>query len=435
METVLTEILFILFLIVVNGFFAMSEIAILTARRERLQLLSKKGDERAKTALELSESDSKFLSAIQIGITLVSILAGVYSGATIAQKLSLLITQHVRILSDYATFIGFSIVVVSITFLTLLFGELVPKQIGRRHAEVVAMRVAQPMKGLLLLVYPFVMALSSLTTLFMKLLGAKNQKQDIVSDEELILIIEQGTKHGIFEEEEKKMVEGVFELDEISVAECMVPVTDVEWIDTASTYQENLSILVNTTHTYLPVAERSFDQIHGVLRVNQALNELIQKNKVDFLSHLKPPIFIPENTTLLDALNEMNRHQFHFAFVVTEYGSVKGIITSNDVFEQLVGGVITLQKEEEANATCLLREDGSYLVDGTYNLEDFAEKFNIPKEAYESIPANTVAGLSLYILEKIPKTGDKFEWHHLLIEIVDMDGKRIDKLLVKSKTN
>lgn len=433
MHTVITEALFIFFLILINGFFAMSEIAILTARRERLQILAKKKVKGAQIALELSESDSKFLSAIQIGITLVSIFAGVYSGATIAQKLSSLIASNFPWLRYYATFLGFIIVVISITILALVFGELVPKQIGRRYAETVAIKVAYPMRALLFIVYPFVYALSAITTAILKILGARKQKLDVISDEELMLMIEHGTRYGVFEEEEKKMFEGVLELDDINVSECMIPVTDVEWIDTAATQQENISTIVSTTHTYLPVAEKSFDKIHGVLKVNQALNELIKNDKVDFLQNLKMPIYIPENTSLLDALNEMNRQKFHFAFVINEYGSVKGIITSNDILEQLVGDVFTFQKEELENADFIVREDGSYLVDGTYNLVDFAEKLSIPSEDLESVPANTVAGLSLFVLEKIPKTGDKFEWKNIAFEIMDMDGKRIDKLLVIDK--
>lgn len=430
MEPVTYESLFILCLILINGFFAMSEIAIISARRERLQILVQKGDVRAKIALELAETESKFLSAIQIGITLVSIFAGVYSGATIAKTFSNYL-MTIPFLSKYAYYIGFSVVIVSITLLALIIGELVPKQIGRRYAEVVAMRVAKPMKLFLLIIHPIAALLSFITNLILKLIGSDKPKDtNLVSDEELLMLIEQGAKYGSFEEEEKNMFKGVLDLDKTFVSECMTPVAEMDWIDIQNSYEENLSILSKTTHTNLPVGDGSYDKILGVLHVKSILANIIEKKPIHFLEKLNQIIFIPENTTLLDALIEFSKHKFHFGMVISEYGSIKGMITSHDIFEEMLGKELSLYQIENPDEMIKKREDGSYLIDGSFNLGDFANLFAIHKSLIEEVPANTVAGLALWVMNAIPRTGDKFTWENLSFEIVDMDGKRIDKLLI-----
>ena len=430
MDSLSTQIFIIGVLIIANGIFSMAEIAIVSSRKVRLQQRAEEGDERAKIALELANSPSQFLSTVQIGITLVGILAGAFGGATIAENLA---PEFNRIpwIAPHGGAVSLFIVVLAITFLTLIIGELVPKQIALQHAERLAAAFAPSMRALAWVAAPLVHLLSLSTHLVLRLFGIKPSAETSVTEEEVKLMIEQGTQEGVFEPTEQEMVERVFRLGDRTVNALMTPRPDVAWLDIHDPPEETQSKITSNSHTHYPVAEDQIDNIIGMVNSKDLLSQNLSCRPIDLRSVLRPALFIPESMSALDLLERYKKKRTHVALVIDEHGGFQGLITTSDVLEAIVGDIPTPGEDEEADI--IRREDGSWLVDGKVladELKELLQKEELPFE--DENLYQTLGGLVMAFLDRIPRSGDHFDWNGFQFEVVDMDGHRVDKVLIKS---
>ncbi|NMA98040.1 MAG: HlyC/CorC family transporter [Phyllobacteriaceae bacterium] len=420
----LTEILIVVVLILVNGALAMSELAVVSSRSARLKVLADQGSKGAATALKLAEDPGKFLSSVQIGITLVGILSGAFSGATLGLRLTDWL-KSVGIPANIADVGGVGVVVVLITYGSLILGELVPKQIALRNPEGVATRVAQPMAFLALIGTPIVWLLDISGKLVLRLLGQGGEAEESVTEEEVRTIIAEATTAGIFETEEHSMLSGVMRLADRSARGLMTPRLDVVVIDLEDTYEENLKVILSTNHTKILVQEGDADSILGVLSLSDLLPDLAAGNQPDLRKLVKPVPVVMEHAVALDVVEAIRKSSAQLALVVDEYGHFEGIITYGDVLEVITGIYNEEPGEEPAVAQ---RADGSWLVAGWMPVDDFRERFNvpIPKDArYE-----TLAGYVLSQLNHLPAIGETFDREGWRFEVLDLDGHRIDKVLI-----
>lgn len=419
------EILIIVLLILLNALFVMSEIALVSARKGRLESMSNKGDENATAALDLAENPEKFLSTAQVGITLISIVTGLYSGEKFSADLVPFFEQF-AVLKPYALTISKVIIVFIVTFLSIVFGELIPKRIGMLRAERIARFVAKPMIALSVITYPLVWLLNFTTSMAFKLFNVKPSSDDAVTEEEIKAMITEGSEHGTIEEEEKEIIERVFHLGDRSITSLMTHRTDIEWIDLSSTVREAIAKLEDITYSTYPACEGRVDDVKGLVYVKDML-----KAKPDALisTIVKPALFVPENNTAYQLLEKFKSTKIHSCFIITEYGTLEGLITLNDILEAIVGDVPQTDQEEYE---IVERADGSYLVDAQLPFYDFLVKFekvgwmNEDEHDYD-----TLAGFVLQQLGHIPRVGETFAWRGFDFEIVDMDGQRIDQLLLK----
>ncbi|GAB5429674.1 MAG: hemolysin family protein [Devosia indica] len=420
----LTEILIVVVLILVNGALAMSELAVVSARPARLKVLAEQGDAGAATAMRLAEEPGKFLSSVQIGITLVGILSGAFSGATLGLRLTAWL-KDIGLADNFADIAGVGVVVVLITYGSLILGELVPKQIALRNPEAVAARVAQPMALLALIGTPVVWLLDATGKAVLRLLGQGDQTEDSVTEEEVRTIIAEATTAGILEHEEHSMISGVMKLADRSARGIMTPRLDVVLIDLEDSYEDNLKIILETSHTKVLVQEGDADSILGVLAQSDLLPALVAGKQPDLRALVKPVPVVMEHADALDVVEAMRKERAQMALVVDEYGHFEGIITYGDVLEVITG----IYNEEPGDEPALTqRQDGSWLVAGWMPVYDFAERFNVPvpKDArYE-----TVAGFVLAQVNHMPAVGEVFEQDGWRYEVLDLDGHRIDKVLV-----
>ena len=429
MDSITTQIVIILALIIANGLFSMAEIAILSARKVRLQQRADEGDPRAKIALELASSPSQFLSTIQIGITLVGILAGAYGGATIADKLAPELNR-IAWIAPRGGAVSLFVVVLAITFLTLIIGELVPKQIALQHAERISAALAPAMKTLAWVASPLVHLLSLSTQLVLRLFGIKPSGETSVTEEEIKMMIEQGTQEGVFEPTEQEMVERVFRLGDRTVNALMTPRPDVIWLDLNDPPEEIQSKITSNSHTHYPVAEDQIDTIIGMVNSKDLLSQNLSCRPIDLRSVLQPALFIPESMSALDLLERFKKKRTHVALVIDEHGGFQGLITTSDVLEAIVGDIPTPGESEEADV--IHREDGSWLVDGKVladELKELLQKDELPFE--DENLYQTLGGLVMAFLDRIPRSGNHFDWDGYRFEVVDMDGHRVDKVLIK----
>jgi putative hemolysin len=428
MSAITFEILFILLLLLANGVFAMSELAIVSSRKARLQQMCATGNARACAALELAVSPDRFLSTIQIGITLVGILAGALGGATIAEQLGEQISR-MPALAPYGEAIGVAIVVVAITYLSLIIGELVPKRFALTHPERIAMLVAQPMKVLSRIVSPVVTVLSLSTSAVLTLLRIKHPTGPPVTEDEIKVLIEQGTAAGVFEEAEQEMVERVFKLADRRVSSLMTPRLDIVWLDVNESRNAIRQKVAENHYSRFPVCRDSTDRILGVVKAKDMLAHCLGSEELDLNSVLKAPLFVPESRSALQVLEVFKSSGTHMALIVNEYGSIEGLVTTNDILEAIVGDILLANPQFESYA--IQREDGSWLLDGALAIDEFKEIFKSAKlPGEERADYQTLAGFILFYLGRIPRTTDHFEWNGLRFEIMDMDGNRIDKVLV-----
>jgi putative hemolysin len=428
MSIITFEILFIVFLLIANGIFAMSELAVVSSRKVRLQRMAEAGDARARAALELAEQPDRFLSTIQIGITLVGILAGAFGGATIAEQLGAKISA-VPSLAPYGEAIGLIIVVLSITYLSLIVGELVPKRLALSHPERIAMRIAGPMRSLARLASPLVSILSVSTSAVLTLLRMKAPTEPPVTEDEIKVLIEQGTQAGVFEEAEQEMIESVFRLTDRSVEALMTPRTDIVWLDMNDAPEKLHRKIAETPYSRFPVCRGNLDNLLGLVKAKDLLSRCVSGASLDLEATLKQPLFVPESTPAMQALEMFKAARTHLALVIDEYGAVEGLVTTNDILEAIVGDIAPAQPEGYEDA--VQREDGSWLLDGALPVDEFREIFSVEKLPGEDRGVyHTLAGFVLFQMGRVPRVADYFEWHGLRIEIVDMDGKRIDKVLV-----
>jgi putative hemolysin len=428
MDGFVLEILLLLFLIVLNGLFAMSEFAMVSARKSRLQPLADSGNERARTALELAEHPDRLLATVQIGITLIGTLAGAIGGATLSRRLAAWLAA-VPLIAPYADAIAFTLVVVTLTFLTLVIGELVPKQLALHSSERLAMLMAGPMRALSKLAYPLVRVLAGSSNLIVRMLGIRPGTEPPVTEDEIKGLIEQGTQAGVFEEAEQEMMEGVFRLGGQRVGALMTPRPDIDWVDLDEPVEVIHDQILNSHRSRFPVAQGDLDRVLGILHVKDLLVQGFSCEPMDLRKVLRNALFIPESAEALQALEQFKETGEHFAVVTDEFGSVAGVISHTDILEAIVGELPA--KGEPGEPEVLRREDGSWLMGGALSIEEMRDHLELDKLPDEEEGTfQTVGGFVMARLGEVPSVGDRFEWGGFRFEVMDMDGRRVDKILV-----
>ncbi len=411
----------------------MSEIAVVSSRKERLQQLASDGNSNAQIALDLADDPNQFLSTIQVGITLVGVFTGAFGGATIAEKLGALLSK-IEIIAPYGTTIALALVVVMITYLTVVFGEIVPKRLALIFPESIAFRVAPVMQFLSKVSSPLVKAFSYSTDAVLRLFGVKEIKEQTISEEEILLLLERGKQLGTVEEEEKSIVSNVFNLTDRQVDSLMTPRNKVTALDIQNTLDENIQVLNETMHSTFPLYNGGIDNIIGVIKAKNLLSDFSDEKTVNLSSLADSPLFIPETMKAFKALELFKSTGKHFAIIVNEYGVVQGILTIIDILEAIVGDIPTI--EEIENPLAVQRDDGSWLLDGLLEIEEFKKMFEItdlPSE--DEGDYNTLGGFIIYHMEKIPSVSEYFDWQGFRLEVIDMDGNRVDKVLLARKNS
>ncbi len=427
MYTVLLEILVIILLIIANGVFAMSEMAVVSSRKARLQSLADAGNSKARHALQLADNPEHFLSTVQIGITLAGILAGAFAGATIAEQIGFGLTTF-TVLAPYGEAIGLTVVVLVVTYLSLIFGELVPKRFALNNPERIASLVARPMSSLSRAASPLVWFLSYSTRRVFTLLRIRSSTQLPVTEEEIKVLLEQGTRAGVFEEAEQDIMESVFRLGDRRISAIMTPRRDLVWLDVDAPDDAVLAKMAGSLLSRFPVCRG--DNVIGIVKAKEFLAAKLGDPTAHLRDFLKQPLFVPETSTCLKVLELFKGAHSHVALIIDEHGSLEGLVTTNDLLEAIVGEVLLATEHREPFA--VRREDGSWLLDGAMPIEEFIELFPIggrrmreKKRSYQ-----TLAGFILSELGRLPSAAETFEWNDLRFEIVDMDGKRIDKVIL-----
>lgn len=421
----MAPLIILLILIFLNGLLVMSEIALVSARKARLESQANKGDAKAKVALALSDNPEKFLATAQIFITLIAILSGVYAERKLGPYVEPYIGS-INLFKPYAETISTVLIVVVVTFLSIIFGELIPKRLGMLLAEKIARQVAGPMNFLSTISYPIVWVLSKISYLFFKLINVKTSNDNAVTEEEIKAMITEGSEHGTIEEEEKEIIERVFHLGDRNITSLMTHRTDIAWFDGNETVQQVKDKMDTVIYSSYPVCEETVDNIKGTISVK----DLLKASPNQLLKDIaKPALFVPENNTAYQLLEKFKETKIHSCFIVNEYGTLEGMITLNDILEAIVGDVPQTGQDEYE---IVERTDGTFLVDAQIPFYDFLSRFEKTDWINEAEhDFDTLAGFVLHELEHIPQTGEKFDWRGFDFEIIDMDGQRIDKLLVK----
>ncbi len=428
-ETAL-EILLIVALVLVNGLFAMSEIALVSARKARLQPRADEGERGAQAALRLADNPNRMLSTVQIGISLVGVLSGAIGGATLARQLALGLAQ-VSWLAPYSEAIALVLVVAGITYFSLVVGELLPKRLALSNPERVASLSARLMERLAGLASPLVQLLSLSTDLGLRLLGVSTQHAPSVTEDEVKVLLEQGTQHGVFEEAEQDMVEGVFRLSDRSVDMLMTPRTEVAWIDLDEPYEHILAQVMDGKFSSYPAAQGGLDNVAGVLVVRELLAKAVACQVVEVRGLLHPANFVPQSMPALKALELLKQSGVHLALVIDEYGGVRGVVTLFDILKAIVGE-IALNPGETSEPQIIRRADGSWLLDGRLRVDELKELLKVEELPDEArVGYQTLGGLMMSQFGHIPVSGQAFDWQNLRFEVIDMDGRRVDKVLVR----
>lgn len=426
MSIIAFEVLLVLLLIVANGVFAMSELAVVSSRKVRLQHLAGNGDESARAALELANNPDRFLSTVQIGITLIGILAGAFGGATIAEQIAVA-AQQVPALAPYGEAIGLAVVVIAITYLSLIIGELVPKRLALHNSERVALLVARPMRFLSWLATPFVSLLSFSSSIVFKLLRLKPSTDPPVTEEEIKVLIEQGTQAGVFDKTEQEFVGRVFRLGDRRVNVLMTPRREIFWLDINSSEQEIFQEITTSQFSRFPVCQNEIDNVVGIIKAKEYLAGKLINPKSTLKDYLKEPLFVPETDTAFHVLEQFKSKTTHLALIIDEFGAIQGMVTSNDFLEAITGEAAHFNP---ANAPIVERADGSWLVDASLPIDEFVEFFAVKLAGDEKGDYQTLAGLILAQTGHIPAVAEVIEFNNLRFEIMDLDERRIDKVLV-----
>lgn len=427
MEIVLLEILLIFLLLLINGIFSMSELAVVSARRIRLQQQAEKGDRGAQTALELAENPNNFLSTVQIGITLVGILAGAFGGATIAEILAESL-KSVAFIAPYATGIAFLLVVAVITYFSIVIGELIPKSLALNSPEKIAVLVSRPMKLISTVSSPFVWLLSVPTSFILKLFRVRASVEPPVTDEEIKGLIDAGTKAGVFEETEQNLIESVIGLGDQRITSLMTPRTNIVWLDSADSPENIKQKLTESRFSRMPVAKGGLDNILGYASAKALLGHLIKNDEINLNVVLQQPFYVPETLTILELLEQFRESHTHFAIIVDEFGGVEGLVTINDILEAIIG---ELPNSQHILPGVLRRKDGSFIFDGRISIHDFKEILGFKElPADERDAYQTLGGFVLTRLGKIPAAGERFNWSGYEFEIISMAQNRVDKVLI-----
>lgn len=417
-----TELLVIAILIALNNVLSMAEAALLSARKARLQQRVNDGDQQAQAALQLTENPNQFLSVIQIGITLIDVLTGAVAGATLAEFLSRELGK-IPALAPYSETIGLAAVVLVITYFSIILGELVPKRLAIQNPEKIASLSARPMLILSKILSPVVRFLSFSTEIVLRLIGIRPSSEPPVTEEEIHVLLDQGTQAGVFEAAEQDMVAGVFRLNDRRVYSLMTPRTEIVWLDVRDTAEDILAKMTEGPYSRFPVCQGSLDNVLGIVKSRELLTRSLAGQPIALKECLTPALFIPETSFASRALEVFKENNKKMVLVIDEFGGVTGLLTINDVLEEIVGDIET----GEPQAT--QRQDGSWLLDGMLDVDEFKELFhlgNLPNEDdYE-----TLGGFVMTSLGRIPNAADQFEWEGLRFEVMDMDGRRVDKILV-----
>ncbi|MCA9954175.1 MAG: HlyC/CorC family transporter [Anaerolineales bacterium] len=418
----------VLLVIIVNGVFALAEIAIVSSRKARLQQMANEGNSGARLALQLAEDSDEFLSTVQIGITLIGILAGVFGGQNIAVQLAPLL-ENLPFVGPHSESVSLGIVVTVITYLSLVIGELVPKQIGLNNPERMASLVARPMIVLSQLALPLVRIMSLSTGVVMRLLRIEPNNDPPVTVEELQILVQKGAESGVITQLNEAMVEQVFRLSEQRVNALMTDRTDIVWLDLDDSLAINREKIIESGHSRYPVTRGNADSILGIVFVKDLLAQSMLGESIDLEKSIQPALFVPEGLPVLELLERFKEAKAQIAFVMDEHGGLEGLLTFNDLLESIVGDVPEIHDPTEPTAT--KREDGTWLVDGKMPIDDFKMLFNVnglPEE--EKNYYHTLGGFVMLYLGRIPEAGDKFTWGNFGFEVMDMDWRRVDKVLL-----
>ncbi|WP_373376783.1 hemolysin family protein [Cupriavidus nantongensis] len=422
------EIAILLALILLNGLFAMSEIALVTARKARLQRQIENGDRGAIAAAKLGEDPTRFLSTVQIGITSIGVLNGVVGEATLAQPLGLWL-QGLGFSDTTAGYMATAIVVAGLTYFSIVLGELVPKRLGQMAPEAIARLVARPIGWLAVASTPFVKLLSSSTRLVLRLLGTKVDRGPGVTEEEIHALLVEGSEAGVIEQHEHTMVRNVFRLDDRQLASLMVPRGDVVYLDVEATLDENLRRIEESDHSRFPVVRGGMHDIIGVVSARQLLARRLRGEEADLQAAVQPAVFVPESVTGMELLENFRASGGQIAFVIDEYGEVLGLVTLQDLIEAITG---EFKAEAAGEQWAVQRDDGSWLLDGLIPIPELKDRIGlrqVPEEEKERY--HTLSGMLLLLLGRLPQIADTVQWGDWRFEIVDMDGKRIDKVLAE----
>jgi putative hemolysin len=422
------EILLLVFLILLNGVFAMSELAIVSAKPPRLKASADRGNLGARAALKLLDDPSRLLSTVQIGITLIGIVAGAYGATAIADDLQPVVARTFPGVAEWADDIAFAVVIALTTYLSLVLGELVPKRIAMTAPEAIAGLVAPAMSLLATVSGPIVWILKASTNTLLTVLGLNRKKQNDVTEEEIHALIDEGHSAGLIESEEREMITGVLRLGDRSVRAIMTPRPDIVWLDPLKSDEENLAIIRASGHSRFPVAEGGIDHVAGIAQTKDLLVRCGLGQELGLRDVTHPPLVVPESMSVLRLLETMRSSPVRMLLIADEYGAIEGLVTAADVLEAIAGDVAL--SEEEAINPPVRRDDGSWLIDGMTPIDEFEHLISVPGLSEEG-DFDTVAGLVVSLLEKVPAPGETVERWPLRFEVVDMDGRRIDKVIVR----
>ena len=424
------DVALLVFLILLNGVFAMSEMALTASRKARLQVMVEGKEPGAHAAMELHEHPTRWLSTVQVGITSIGVLNGIVGEAAFAEPFSRWLQEALPMSQKMARYSATALVVATITYLTIIFGELVPKRVGQMYPETVARLVARPMNWLSAATRPFVWLLGASTEAVLRLFGIRGGPSRSVTEEEIAASLEEGVDAGVIEAQEHQMVRNVFRLDERQIGSMMIPRADIVWLDAAAPIEQMLERMVHSGRSRYPVCRGSLDDVIGVVAAHTLLPPLAQGLQPELSEHLKPPVFVPETLSGMELLEHFRQTSADMVFVVDEYGAVQGVITERDLLEAITGEFVGADPGEEAWAT--QRADGSWLMDGLIPIPELKDRLAIKEVPEEDRGRyNTLAGMVMLLLGRLPLTGDSVEWDGWRFEVVDLDGKRVDKLLVQ----
>jgi len=425
------EIAILLGLIFFNGLFAMAEIAILTAKRVRLESAAERGDAGAAQALKLADNPNRFLSTVQVGITSIGVLSGIVGEATLARPFELVL-EDAGVDESYANYIATGFVVVTITYFSIVVGELIPKRIAQTHPELMARTISRPIAFLAAATRPFVHLLSRSTEILLKVLSIPEKRESEVTEEEIYAVLKEGAESGVLESEERTMMQNLFRLDERKLVSLMVPVADVVSLDLNAPLADNLKAISSTGHARYPVLRDDWNNVAGVLKTKSLVQSFVEGEGKSLENLLDEPIFVPESSSALDLLTQLQKSVSKMALIVDEYGAVLGIVTMQDLLEAITGQFsLTGQKMEWG----VRREDGSWLLEGTtpvLELKDLLQIKQLPEEERDRY--SSLSGMFLLLCGAVPREGDSVEWAGWKFEVIDMDGNAIDKILATRKT-
>ncbi len=418
----------LILLIFVNGLFAMSEMALAAARKTRLMVMVEANEPGAKAAVQLHEHPTQFLSTVQIGITSIGILNGIVGESAFAAPLAAWLSETLSVAPGVASVASTALVVVIITVLTIIFGELVPKRLGQMYPETVARLMSRPMMGLSKATTPLVLALTACTNGVLRLLGIRGGPNRAVTEEEIAAQLEEGLDAGVIEEQEHQMVRNVFRLDDRQIGSMMLPRAEIDWIDVSAPLDEAVTKIVATGHARYPVCRGGLDDVIGVLTAVRLLQPLAHAEEVTLAELIEAPVFVPETLSGMELLEHFRSSGAELVFVVDEYGSVQGVISEHDLLEAITGEFVSMTEED---AWAVQREDGSWLMDGLIPVPELKDRLGLKELPEEQRGRyNTLAGMVMLLLGRLPHTADRVEWQGWIFEVVDLDGKRVDKVLV-----